>query len=50
MVSVLHNEPKYKVEKLKYKKPIINLLVKNNKREGRGGGLKERGNLLTFFP
>ena len=23
MVSVLHNEPKYKVEKLKYKKSII---------------------------
>ena len=65
MVSVrLHKEVEYGVEKLKYKKlkyeilqswlinTVYNLLVKNNweKEEWGGGGLIERGRLLTFFP
>ena len=88
MVSVLHKELEYKVEKLKYKKvgghavedqkqirasrvnkrpswispyevlqlwlidTVYHLSVKNNK-NNKGDGmedLKERGDLLTFFP
>ena len=44
MLSVLHKELGYKVENLKYKK-----VVGDGRREG-GGGLIDRGSLITFFP
>ena len=43
MLSVLHKELGYKVEHLKYKKVV------GDGRRG-GGGLIDRGSLITFFP
>ena len=45
MLSVLHKELGYKVENLKYKK-----VVGDGRREEGGGGLIDRGSLITFFP
>ena len=42
MLSVLHKELGYKVENLKYKKVVGD--------GRRGGGLIDRGSLITFFP
>ena len=43
MLSVFHKELGYKVENLKYKKV-------GDGRRGGGGGLIDRGSLITFFP